>query len=320
MSENNVDHNSVDLNDAVIPFRIEDAAVRGEITRMKASINEVLKDHDYPTPIALVVAKAVALTALLGSSIKFKGRLIVQTTTDGPLNMLVVDYHTDGSYENAGKFRASARFNAVKLSELEEADDASLLGEGQMIITIDQGGDMQDYQGIVALDNIDLEAAARLYFGKSEQMLTEVRLAAEYNEEEKTWNAGGLMIQSIAAEGGSNAGLDEEELKELQLSDWENARALMKTIKDFELINSKNDSQSLLYQLFHEKGVRCYVPQALEAFCQCSPERIEDMLSQFSQQERVEMARDNPKKPGFIQVECDFCGKEYEFTAEHFAQ
>lgn len=312
--------NTVDLNDAVIPFRIEDAAVRGEITRLKSSIHEVLKDHNYPAPIARVVAKAVALTSLLGSSIKFKGRLIVQTTTDGPLNMLVVDYHTEGNHENAGKFRASARFDATKLSELEETDDASLLGSGQMIITIDQGNSMQNYQGIVALDGIDLEAAAKLYFGKSEQMLTEVRLAAEYDTDESSWNAGGLMVQSIAAEGGSNADMDETELKEAQLADWENARALMMTIKDFELINPKSDSQNLLFQLFHEKGVRCYVPQALEAFCQCSPERIEDMLSQFAQEERVEMAVGNPKKPGFIQVACDFCGKEYEFTAEHFAQ
>lgn len=312
--------NTIDLNDAVIPFRIENAAVRGEIVRLKTSIDDVLKDHDYPAPIARVVAKAVALTNLLGSSIKFKGRLIVQTTTDGPLNMLVVDYHTDDDCDTPSKFRASARFDAVKLSELNETNDAALLGEGQMIITIDQGDNMQNYQGIVALDNIDLEAAARLYFGKSEQMLTEVRLAAEYDTDEKSWNAGGLMIQSIAAEGGSNADMNEEELKELQLSDWENARALMLTIKDFELMNPTSDSQNLLFQLFHEKGVRCYAPQELQAFCQCSPQRIEDMLSQFSQDERVEMARDNPKKPGFIQVACDFCGKEYEFTAEHFAQ
>ena len=312
--------NTVNLDDAVIPFRIENAAVRGEITRLKASIHDVLKDHDYPAPIARVVAKAVALTSLLGSSIKFKGRLIIQTTTDGPLSMLVVDYHTDGGYEKPGKFRASARFDEVKLSELDDINDATLLGAGQMIITIDQGNDMQNYQGIVALDNIGLEAAAGLYFGQSEQMLTEVRLAAEYDQDEKTWNAGGVMVQSIAAEGGSNADMNEEELKEIQLADWQNARALMLTIKDAELIDSKNDSQTLLFRLFHEKGVRCYVPQALRAFCQCSPERIEDMLSQFSQEERVEMAKDNPKKPGFIQVACDFCGKEYEFTAEHFAQ
>ncbi|MCJ8323533.1 MAG: Hsp33 family molecular chaperone HslO [Rhizobiales bacterium] len=312
--------NIIELDNVVIPFRIENAAVRGEIARLKSSINDVLKDHNYPEVIAKMVAKMVILTSLLGSSIKFKGRLIIQTQTSGPLNMLVVDYHTDGNYENAGKFRASARFNKKALAALETTSDAELLGTGQMVITIDQGGDMKEYQGIVALDNISLEEAARQYFGKSEQMLTEIRLAAEFDKDNKTWNAGGLMIQSVAAQGGSNAELDEEELKEQQIADWENARALMLTVKDNELISDKNDSQGLLFQLFHEKGVRCYMPQPLEAFCQCSVERIEDMLSQFSQQERVEMAQENPKKPGYIQVACDFCGKEYEFTAEHFSQ
>ncbi len=306
--------------DTVIPFRVENAAVRGEIVRLSNSVTEVLKNHNYPKPVANVLAKAVVLANLLGSSIKFKGRLIVQTQTDGALNMLVVDYHTTGDHKTPAKFRASARFDATKLSEIDDMSDANLIGAGQLIITIDQGDDMQNYQGIVALDNISLEAAAGLYFGQSEQMLTEVRLAAEFNEDNSSWNAGGLMIQSIASEGGSNADMDEAELKELQLSDWENARALMKTVKDFELSATDADNQTLLFQLFHEKGVRAYMPQTLEAFCQCSPERIEDMLSQFSQEERVEMANDNPKKPGYIQVSCDFCGKEYEFTAEHFAQ
>ncbi len=310
----------VKIDNAVIPFRIEGAAVRGEIVRLNSAIDDVLKNHNYPKPIAKLVAKAVVLTSLLGSSIKFKGRLIIQTQTNGPLNMLVVDYHTDGNYKNAGKFRASARFDDDKVNALDELSDANLLGAGQMIITIDQGENMQDYQGIVALDNIDLEAAAELYFGKSAQMLTQVRLAANINADSQQWTAGGLMVQSVAAEGGTNTSLNEIELKEIQLSDWENARALMKTIKDFELTDPKNDAQNLLFQLFHEKGVRCYQPQELEAFCQCSDARIEDMLSQFGQEERVEMAQNNPNKPGFIHVDCDFCGKQYEFTAEYFEQ
>lgn len=318
--ENCMTQDVVNLDNAVIPFRIEGAAVRGEVVRLDTSVNDVLADHDYPKSVAQIVAKAVALTSLLGSSIKFKGRLIIQTQTNGPLSMLVVDYHTDGDYKKPGQFRASAKFDEDKIDALDNITDATLLGEGQLVITIDQGSDMQNYQGIVALAGIDLDEAARQYFGKSEQMLTEVRLSADFDEQKQAWRAGGLMIQSVAAEGGTNADLNETELKEIQVSDWENALALVKTVKDFELINPENDAQSLLFQLFHEKGVRCYQPQELIAFCQCSPERIEDMLSQFPQEERVEMAENNPTKPGFIQVQCDFCGKAYEFTAEHFAQ
>ena len=45
------------------------------------------------------------LTVLLGSLLKFEGRFILQTQTDGPVRMLVVDYRTPG------KVRALARFD-----------------------------------------------------------------------------------------------------------------------------------------------------------------------------------------------------------------
>ena len=50
------------------------------------------------------------LTVLLGSSLKFDGRFILQTQTDGPVRMLVVDYRTPG------KVRACARFDAERVA------------------------------------------------------------------------------------------------------------------------------------------------------------------------------------------------------------
>ena len=44
-------------------------------------------------------------------------------------------------------------------------------------MTIDQGGDMSRYQGLVALEGGGLEDAAHEYFLRSEQIPTRVRLA-----------------------------------------------------------------------------------------------------------------------------------------------
>ena len=49
--------------------------------------------------------EAIALAALFGSALKFDGRFILQTKTDGPVRMLVVDYATGGN------LRACARFD-----------------------------------------------------------------------------------------------------------------------------------------------------------------------------------------------------------------
>ena len=51
------------------------------------------------------------LTTLLGSSLKFDGRFILQTQTDGPVSFLIVDFHAPD------RLRAYARFDAKRLRE-----------------------------------------------------------------------------------------------------------------------------------------------------------------------------------------------------------
>ncbi len=70
-------------------------------------------------------------------------------------------------------------------------------------MTIDQGGDMNRYQGLVALDGGGLEEAAHEYFLRSEQIPTRVRLAVA--EELRAgdggatyrWRAGGILLQFL---------------------------------------------------------------------------------------------------------------------------
>ena len=44
--------------------------------------------------MAKLLGEAIVLTVLLGSALKIEGRFILQTQTDGPVRMLVVDFRT----------------------------------------------------------------------------------------------------------------------------------------------------------------------------------------------------------------------------------
>src|SRR5207248_5595093 len=124
---------------------------------------------------------------------------ILQTQTDGPVRMLVVDFRSPGNV------RACARFDAARVAGAIEAGKASagtLLGSGHLAMTIDQGADMSRYQGLVALDGGSLEDAAHEYFLRSEQIPTRVRLAV--GEEwrggdggKHRWRAGGMLLQFL---------------------------------------------------------------------------------------------------------------------------
>ncbi len=151
-------------DDAVVPFQVEGLDVRGRTVQLGHSIDAILKRHDYPEEVARLLAEATVLTVLLGTSLKFEGKFIVQMQSDGPVDMLVVDFRTPRSV------RAYARFDAGRLQEAIAAGKTrpeELLGGGTLALTVDKGAHMQRYQGIVALDGSSLEEIAVAYFRQS---------------------------------------------------------------------------------------------------------------------------------------------------------
>src|SRR6516164_9777844 len=160
---------AIPVDDAVLPFEVDALDLRGRLTRLGPALDELLGKHDYPAPVGKLLGEAIVLTTLLGSSLKFEGRFILQTQTDGPVSFLIVDFQAPD------RLRAYARYDARRLKPGQ--DSGALLGRGHLAMTIDQGPDMSRYQGLVALDGGGLEEAAHEYFLRSEQIPTKVRLA-----------------------------------------------------------------------------------------------------------------------------------------------
>ena len=182
------------LDDIALPFAVQPLDVRGRVVRLGPAIDAILARHAYPAGVARLLGEAVTLTVLLGASLKIEGRFQLQTRSDGPVDMLVVDF------DAPDRVRAFARYDAARLAGFEAmATPAALLGKGHLAFTIEQGGDMSRYQGVVALNGQGLEEAAHEYFRQSEQIPTFIRLAVAENVtgEGTAWRAGGLMIQFL---------------------------------------------------------------------------------------------------------------------------
>jgi molecular chaperone Hsp33 len=268
----------------------------------------------------LETVEAIALTVLLGSALKIDGRFILQTQTDGPVRMLVVDFRSPG------QIRACARFDAGRVAGAIEAGKASagaLMGQGHLAMTIDQGADMSRYQGLVALNGGSFEDAAHEYFKSSEQIPTRVRLAV--GEEmapggRRQWRAGGVLLQFLpkAPERARVADLHPGDAPEgtpthtvAEDDAWTEGRALIETVEDIELLDPSLSSERLAYRLFHERGVRVFKSVPVVAQCSCSRDGVEAMLRSFSQDDRDHMVED-----GSISVTCEFCSANYQFAPE----
>ncbi len=306
---------AVPVDDAVIPFEVDALDLRGRLTRMGPTLDEILTKHDYPAPVGKLLGEAIVLTTLLGSSLKFDGRFILQTQSDGPVSFLIVDFQAPD------RLRAYARYDARRLKP--GLDSGALLGKGHLAMTIDQGADMSRYQGLVALDGGGLEAAAHEYFLRSEQIPTRVRIAVgeEWRGGEggkHRWRAGGLLMQFLpkAPERARQADLHPGDAPEgtvphtvAEDDAWIEGQSLISTVEDVELIDPDLSGERLLYRLFHERGVRVFKPLALHAQCSCSREAVSAMLKSFDPNDRAEMVKD-----GKVVVTCEFCSSVYEFT------
>ena len=312
-------------DDAVLPFAIEDLDTRGRAVKLGLALDGIVRRHAYPEPVARLLCEMVTLTVLLGTSLKFDGQFIVQTQTDGPVTLLVVDFRTPSD------IRAHARFDEDRLTTAIEAgktEPEHLLGKGVLAMTVDQGAYMQRYQGMVALEGNSLEEVAHSYFMQSEQIPTYVRLGVgeltEVDDRGKpveTWRAGGVLIQFMPESEDRIKhrdlhGGDGEDTRDSLDEDnaWIEAQSLFSTIKDHELTDPQISAEKLLYNLFHEQGLRIFDPQAINDKCSCSSEKIWSVLRAMSEEELQSVVTD-----GKIEVKCEFCCTDYTVTPAELA-
>jgi molecular chaperone Hsp33 len=315
------------VSDRIFPFSVAGLDIRGRTAQFGPAVDAILSRHAYPEPVARLLAEAITLTALLGSSLKFDGKFIMQTQTDGPVNLLVADLRSNGAMRGYARFDEAWFHGVDRRGETTQA----LLGKGVLAFTVDQGEFMQRYQGLVELSGLSLQDAAVHYFRQSEQLPTEIRLSVgrlmtpvEGAGVKEEWRAGGLVVQFMPQEaarlrpsdlpGGDapegalvhDAGEDDS---------WSEAKALVRTIEDSELTDPTIDAGRLLYRLFNQHDPRLFPDMPVRDECSCSRERIGSVLRGFPDEERTEGAVD-----GVIHVTCEFCSTRYAFAVEEITE
>lgn len=309
-------------DDNVVPFQVEGMDIRGRAVQLGPLVNSILGRHNYPAPVARLLAEAIALTVLIGTSLKFEGKFVLQTKSDGPVDLLVVDFATPDGVRAYARFKEDEVAQAVAAGRTRPEE---LLGAGILAFTIDQGNFMQPYQGIVPLDGASLEDIAGVYFRQSEQIPTRVRLGAaelfdrdEHGKPRHSWRAGGLIAQFLpdAPERMRQPDLHggDGDVPSVEHNDddaWTEARMLVETIDPDELTDPVIGTERLLFRLFHERGVRVYPPQTVYDRCSCSRERLKSVLQGFSRDEIAES-----EENGEVAVTCEFCSTTYRFEAE----
>lgn len=291
--------------DTCVSFHINNGAFRGRLVRLDQVVNTILSKHEYPRPVSAILAEATALGVLLASTLKYEGLFTLQTQSNGPVSMIVVDVTSDG------KVRACARFDETRLAKSQELRKTvgeiepapHLMGEGYLAFTVDQGPDTELYQGVVDLQGKTLSECALRYFKQSEQIDTDLQLFFRAPEgDSETWNAAGIFIQKLPELGGK---IDPD----VDLSEsWNEAKIFMESLTADEIFDNSLSTEDILHRLYHSSGLVISGQKDYRFGCHCSREKLQSTLSGFKAEE-IESLCDKGK----IAATCQFCSEKYLF-------
>jgi molecular chaperone Hsp33 len=301
-----LDTNRPDVPDIVVPrgitpFHLPNRPVRGRVVRLGALAHALLGRHQNAPVVTQLAGEALALAAGLSSALKYRGSFSLQAKGDGPVSMLLSDCTQEGALR--GYARADEEKLAELLAENEAPSAAELLGRGYLAFTVDQGGEMDRYQGIVDIDGDTLSEMALHYFRTSEQLQYDVHLAAAHTPD--GWRAGALILERVAGEGGIDPELDQAAQDEA----WRTATTLAATLTDAELLDDTLLPDRLIWRLFGAEGVAVDRPRALAYGCRCSRAKLSGILESFPDADLDEMAVD-----GDIVMTCEFCKWDFRFS------
>jgi molecular chaperone Hsp33 len=305
-------------DDTVLPFQLDASGIRGRVARLDGVLDQVLKQHAYPSVIEALVAETALLTALIGQAVKLRWKLSLQVRGKGPARLIATDYYGPTEDGEPARIRAYASYDADRLDL--NADPFSQIGEGYFAVMIDQGEGMVPYQGFTPIAGKSLSDCAQTYFAQSEQIPT--RFALAYGESAEPgrpmhWRAGGIMLQhmpavgGVAAEQGSGEGgllTHADILGGAESENWNRANLLLDTVETLEMIGPSVPPTDLLVRLFHEEGPRVFDAQPVRFGCSCNEEKVRSTMSIYSQKDIAHMTTE----AGIVTADCQFCGAHYE--------
>jgi len=287
----------------ILPFYLageagDSALIRGRMASIGGPVTSILERHGYPDAVASLQAEALAIAACLSTFMKFDGVFTLQAKGNGYVKTLLADMTSDGALRGYAAFDEDSKPQiGADMVAAMSASVPVLLGSGYVAFTVDQGGENGRYQGIVELSGETLGDAAMAWFANSEQVDSHIVAAARKSA--SGWTASALMVQRVAADGGSNTAGD----KAAQDDAWNTAEMLLRSVTREELVDPDLAAEDLVFRLFNALRPHVAPAQPVLDQCRCSPEKVEAVLERMSPDELSGLVADS----GMIEVTCEFC-------------
>ena len=260
-------------------FMLDDLDIRGAVVRLDSVWQQLLERRNYPAPVVELLGQMSVTTLLLADNLKQPGRLTIQSRGNGPVSLLVIDCN------EALNLRCMAQHG----ENIQSACATELLGNGQLLLSLDMPSMREPYQSIVPLTGNSVAEIFEHYLSQSEQLASRFFLTATEN------GAAGLFLQKMPSSDQRDA------------DGWTRIEALAATVKAEELLSLP--AEELLTRLFHEETIRVFAAQAATGNSPEDWEKVGNMLRSLGREEVYSAL----KERGEIIIRDDLANREYRF-------
>ena len=277
--------------DQINRFLFDKTDIRGEILTLDNELLDAVEHQSFPVPLMPLFGEFLAAAALLSEVLKFEGTLTLQARGNADVSIIMAEANHQGDLRGIVRPHPD---RDIPAQEFEGRNLKSLVGDGVLTITIDPTKG-QRYQGIIPIEHPSLAECLDEYFEQSEQLPTNIQLYSNQHA------CGGLFLQALPAQ----EVIDPDRRDDI----WTTCCHLARTLKKEEMFSLSNSE--ILTRLFHEMQCRVFPPKRLQFHCSCTRERSANALQSLG----IEDAHALLQERDVIQIDCQFCGKSYAFSA-----
>lgn len=267
-------------------FLLEDLDIRGAIVRLDDVWQALLAKRDYPPSVSDLLGAMSAIASVIAGNLKQAGRLTIQLQGHGPVSLLVVDV------TEALNLRGYAKASDEAAGKTGIAD---LLGDGQLLLTLDMPGLRHPYQSYVPIEGNSVAEIFEHYLTQSEQQPAALHTAASSR------GAACLFLQKLP------------DADRKDPDGWDRVTRLAATVRDEELLGLS--AEDILIRLFHQETVRLLDAREVTHDWPHDWDKVRDMLRALGRAELDAMLAEH----GEILIHDDLSNHEYRFDADDVA-
>ena len=281
--------------DSILPFQIDDKNLRGRFARIEKLASDTIRHHRFPDKVCKLLFEALLITVLIGEMIKIRWRLSLQIRGNESINLLATDYYAPKDQGKPANIRAYADYD-------KEATHLNL-DTGLFAITIDQGKNMEPYQGITPIIEGSLSKSAENYFFQSEQIKTffDLNISKKHSAKSgRNWIASGFMLQALP---------DEHDKKYIDDKSWNILKERI-TEQTKDSMSEEFDQYRFLDNIFQNSELKVFKETKIKFGCSCKRKTLLYTLSKYPKEQLEDMCDKKEK----ISANCQFCGRKFQFS------